>query len=108
MPECLAALSCNGDGWLWKLESPSALPFHAQEDGRRDELWIPLGSPHGFGASLSGRRKVTCHFQRQLLILQELLEEYAFLEEVGAMCNLLFYCFALNNIPIHKEFSISN
>ena len=83
MLERLAAVSCNGDGWLWKPESPSALPFHAQEDRWRDELWVPPGSPHGFGASLSGRRKVTCHIQRQVF---SPLNSPA---KAGAVCSLL-------------------
>lgn len=87
MLERLAAVSRNGDGWLWKPESSSALPFHAQEDRRRDELWVSPGSPHGFGASLSGRRKVTCHFQRQVL------SSFTSPAKAGAVCNLLAFFF---------------
>ena len=96
MLECLAAVSRDGDGWLWKPESPSALPFHAQEDRWRDELWVPPGSPHGLGAPLSGRRKVT--HQRQVFLLSPLLQK---MEQCAVYLIFLFFFF--NNIWMHKD-----
>lgn len=58
LPECGAPVSCHGDGWLWEPEGVATLSLPAHEDGWRDELWFPLGPPHGPGPSLFGRRKV--------------------------------------------------
>lgn len=69
MPECPAPGPGHGHGWLWQPQSAPALPFHAQEDRGRDELRLPPGSPHGFGAPLPGRRKVMGLFQRQISVL---------------------------------------
>lgn len=69
MPECPAPGPGHGHGRLWEPQSAPAVPIHAQEDRGRDELWLPPGSPHGFGAPLPGRRKVIGLFQRQISAL---------------------------------------
>lgn len=96
VPERAAAGPGHGHGWIRKPPSAAALPLHAQEDGRGDELRVPPGSPHGPGAALSGRRKVTCHFQRCFLFLLSPL-----LQKLEQRAVYLIFIIVFDNIQIH-------
>lgn len=58
MPECGAAVSGHGYGWLRKPKGFAALSFLAHENRWRNELRFPLSPSHGPWNSFFRRRKV--------------------------------------------------